>query len=104
MNPPDPKTVRSTDQGGLVVPLRVDERERFNEWAAEVGVPAAELARRLLLRYLTPAPQVRDAVDERIGETLLARAGAMSHIPAHAAAQVRRVIDDLKHADENPEG
>jgi len=78
----------------LVVALDVDERERLNEWAAEVGVPVGELARRLILRYLQP-PRSRDDVDERIGQTLLARAGAMGHVPADAPDRLRQAIRDL---------
>jgi hypothetical protein len=84
----------------LVVPLSVEERELLNELAAEVGVPVAELARRLLLRYL--APPDRDDVDERIGQTLLARAGALGHIPADASAKVRQAIRDLGLNREEP--
>ena len=86
----------------LAVPLGVDERELLNEWAAEVGIPMAELARRLILRYLSP-PRVRDDVDERIGQTLLARAGALGHIPADAPAKVRQAIRDLGLNDREPE-
>lgn len=84
----------------LVVSLGIDERERLNEWAAEVGIPVAELARRLILRYLAP-PRDRDDVDERIGQTLLARAGAMGHVPADAPDKLRRAIRDLGLADED---
>lgn len=102
MSTSDADGAQPTDHDVLAVPLTVDERERLNEWAAEVDVSAAELARRLILRYLAP-PADRDAVEERIGQTLLARAGAMGHIPADAAAQVRRAIADLTRDDEQPE-
>ena len=89
------------DPDGLVVPLTLDERERLNDWAAEVGIPAAELARRLILRYLQP-PRGRDAVDERIGQTLMARAGAMGHIPDDASEQISQIITELKRAGIDP--
>lgn len=89
------------DPDGLVLPLTIVERERFNEWAAEVGIPAGELARRLILRYLEP-PRERDAVDERIGRTLMARAGAMGHIPADAPEQVSQIVAELKRAGIDP--
>lgn len=84
----------------LRVALGVDERERLNEWAAEVGIPVAELARRLILRYLA-APRDRDDVDERIGQTLLARAGAMGHVAPDASDKIRQAIGDLGLADED---
>lgn len=84
----------------LLVALDVDERERLNEWATEVDVPAGELARRLILRYLQP-PRERDDIDERIGQTLLARAGAMGHVPPDAAAKLREAMRDLGLADED---
>ena len=87
-------------EGQLVVPLGVDERERLNEWAAEIGVPVAELVRRLILRYLQP-PRDRDDVDQRIGQTLLARAGAMGHVPLDASDKLRHAIRDLGLADED---
>ena len=86
---------------GLALALTLDERERLNEWAAEVGIPAAELARRLILRYLQP-PRERDAVDERIGQTLMARAGAMGHIADDASGQIGEIIAALKRADSDP--
>jgi hypothetical protein len=86
---------------GLAVALTIDERERLNEWATEVGISAAELARRLILRYLQP-PRDRDAVDERIGQTLMARAGAMGHIPDDASEQIGEIIAALKRADSEP--
>lgn len=91
-------TAEPEDQ--LVVPLGVDERERLNEWAVEIGVPVAELARRLILRYLQP-PRDRDDVDQRIGQTLLARAGAMGHVPPDASDKLRQAIRDLGLADED---
>ena len=57
----------------LLVAFDIDERERLNEWAAEVGIPAGQLVRRLVLRYVNPL-RTRDAIDDRIGHTLLARA------------------------------
>ena len=104
MSPSHPKRGQPGDQDALAIALSVDERERLNEWAAEIDVPVAELARRLILRYLTPLPAERDLVDERIGQTLLARAGAMGHVPADAAEQLRRAIADLQRDDENTEG
>ena len=104
MSPSDPTRAQPGDHDALAIPLTVDERERLNEWAAEIDVPVGELARRLILRYLTPLPAERDLVDERIGQTLLARAGAMGHVPADAAAQLRRAIADLQRDDENAEG
>ena len=83
----------------LVVALDVEERERLNEWAAQVDIPVGELARRLILRYLQP-PTSRDDVDERIGQTLLARASAMGHVPADATDKLRQAIRDLGLADE----
>jgi hypothetical protein len=74
----------------------------LNEWAAEVGIPVAELARRLILRYLAP-PRCRDDVDDRIGQTLMARASAMGHVPADAAARVSQAMRDLGLNDERPE-
>lgn len=94
-------STRPGDPDGLLLPLTIVERERLNEWAAEVGVPAAELARRLILRYLEP-PRERDAVDERIGRTLMVRAGALGHIPADASEQVGKLIADLKRGDVDP--
>ena len=67
MSPSDPKRAQPGDQDALVIPLTVDERERLNEWAAEIDVPVTELARRLILRYLAPLPAERDLVDERSG-------------------------------------
>lgn len=85
----------------LAVALTLDERERLNEWAAEVGISAGELARRLILRYLQP-PRDRDAVDERIGQTLMARAGAMGHIPDNASEQIGDIIAALKRGGSDP--
>jgi len=89
------------DLYGLVLPLTIVEREQLNERAAEVSIPAAELARRLILRYLEP-PRERDAVDERIGRTLMARAGATGHIPADASEQVSQIVAELKRAGIDP--
>ncbi len=68
---------------GLAVALTLDERER------------------LILRYLQP-PRERDIVDERIGQTLMARAGAMGHIADDASEQIGEIIAALKRADSEP--
>lgn len=78
----------------LVVALDVDERERLNEWAAEVDVAVGELARRLILRYVHPA-RSHDAIDDRIGQTLLARAAQTGHIPPDAPDNLRQAMRDL---------
>ena len=80
----------------LLVPFEVDERERLNEWAAEIGIPVAELVRRLVLRYLDP-PRARDAIDNRIGQTLLARATQMGHLPTDA---LRKALREPNPGDE----
>lgn len=84
-------------KGDLTVSLSVDERERLNEWAAEVQASVDELARRLVLRYLYPVPVCgRDELDERIGLTLLARAGQTGQIPADAIEKLRKAVGEAK--------
>lgn len=83
----------------LLVDFDVDERERLNEWAAEVDVGVDELVRRLVLRYVNP-PRSRDAIDDRIGQTLLARAAQTGHIPDDASEKLQQAMRDLGLADE----
>ena len=79
--------------GDLSVPLSIAERELLNEWAAEIDASVEELARRLVLRYLHAFPvRERDDLDDRIGRTLLARAG----VTAEQLEEIRKSAGDAK--------
>ena len=79
--------------GDLSVPLSIAERELLNEWAAEIDASVEELARRLVLRYLHVFPvRERDDLDDRIGRTLLARAG----VTAEQWEEIRKSAGDAK--------
>jgi integrase len=90
----------------LSVPLSLSDHEALIEWAAEVGVPVEELAARLITRYLRPptASRIarRDAIDDRIGKTLLARAARQGNVPTDALRRVQEVADALRRHPNEP--
>jgi hypothetical protein len=79
----------------LRIPVDLAAYEALLEWAAEVGIPIEELALRLLDRYLRPPHAERDPVDDRIGESLLARMGGQGHVSNDAVARLREAAQDL---------
>lgn len=68
--------------------------------AAQVGVGVDELVRRLVLRYLKP-PRTRDAIDDRIGQTLLARAAQTGHVAPDVSDKLRQAVRDLGLREQN---
>jgi hypothetical protein len=86
MTPPEPRAIT------LTITLPVATHEAMAKWAADVGIPVAELVARLATRYVRSPAATHDAVDDRIGATLLQRAVPEADLPDG----VQRLADALR--------